>query len=393
MIFFCEINKTGQEHVMVNACFLHMISKYAGNQQLHLWVDKDHFKNYKQKPTNLITHYKKVIHPEKSNKLLWLLKLFCEMFMITEIVVKSKKVKASLVFFSSLSPVGNWYLSLLLPLLNRKTAFLVMMHGELELAKSHAWPKAIENFYGRLLRRCFKKNCVNRKFLLLGEVVFENVVEYGFLRKDQLIYIEHPYIFEDLHAKHLKIETPPIVFGHFGVAKLAKNSQLFFKLAKSMKDYIESGRVRFEVVGQVFDEMAPYVNSYVHYPESTNFLSRSEYNQKGINLNYSLFFYDEQAYEFTSSGAVLDAITFTTPIIALNIKLFDKVFESSDHCSPGFLFQDFEAMKAAMPEIVAKHEYNYKQMVECIASKKKLFEIDTQFIPFKNQLDEFILSN
>jgi hypothetical protein len=392
MIFFCEINKTQQEHVIINSCLLNMLGKKYFDDTINVWIDKTHFEYYQIKPTNIKTIYKRVIKPKKSNKIQWIFKFFSEILMISRIVFSAMINKPEIVFFSSLSPIGNFYLSLIIPFVNNKIKFMIVLHGELELAKSNNWNKEIENIYGKALRSSFKRKFKNRKFLILGASIYNNILKFGLLEREQMIYIDHPYIFPDIKNKREENGgRRPIVFGHFGVAKLTKQSQMFFKLAEAMKEYVLNGTVRFVVIGQVFEEIAPFINEYVSYEKNIDFISANDYSLKAMELDYSLFFYNEESYEFTSSGAVMDAIAYEKPIIALKIKSLEDLFYIHS-CVPGYLFDDFETMKNSMELVINEHNHNYINLVNCIKLKKKLFSVDAQFPSFKLQIDKFLIS-
>lgn len=392
MIFFCEINKTGEEHVMVNSCLLNMLAKGYPSEVIKVWIDKTHFANYQVQANNLKLVYKKVLQPLKSNKLRWIYKIVSEIFMINRIVFSAIISKAKIVFFSSLSPGANYYMSLILPLISKRIKFIITVHGEVELLRTNNNAKKINNIYSNLLRRSFKRSIKNRRFLILSSEIYNNVLKYGFLKPDEMICIEHPYIFPDMmeQADSPKVDRP-IVFGHLGVAKLAKQSHLLFKLADAMKEYVIKGLVRFVVVGQVFDELKPFINQYVSFQETNDFLSREDYDHQASALDYSLFFFNEQSYSLTSSGSIMDAIAYEKPIIALKTNFLQNIFDKNA-CAPGYLYTDFDAMASGMKKIIEEHQSNYENMVHCIKLKKDLFSMDTLFPSFKAQIDQFVIS-
>ncbi|WPU95800.1 hypothetical protein SNE25_09750 [Mucilaginibacter sabulilitoris] len=369
-----------------------MVSKTYPTDELNVWIDKTHFDHYQNVSLNLKVNYKKVIQPEKSNKIKWVLKLLSEMAMISQVVYSANKNNAKAVFFSSLSPVGNLYLSLIIPLANNSIKFVIALHGELELSKSNNWHKRIENIYGKALRSSFNKPIKNRKFLILSRIIYNNILKLSLLKPFQMMFIEHPYIFTDIALEQLGLgNTSPIIFGHLGVAKFAKQSQLFFKLAEAMKEYVINGVVHFVVVGPIFEEIKPYVNEFVSYNETADFISRDDYKVKASSLNYSVFFYDEESYELTSSGALMDAIAYEKPIIGLRIKLLETLFDVHS-CAPGYIFTDVENLFNSMKRIIEEHDLNYANLVDCIKSKKALFSTDAQFPSFKLQMEEFFVS-
>lgn len=389
-MYFCEINKTGEEHVMINTCLLNMLAKYRPSDNIEVWIDKTHFEHYRVKPQNLTYNYKHIIQPQKSNKLLWLRKLTAEIFLIGQIVYSAKANKARIVFFSSLSPVGNAFLSFILLFINSDTKFLVTLHGELELAKSHKWPKRIDNYYAAALRWAFRRDKRKLKYIILGEAIYNNVIQCKLLKANQLITIDHPYIFPEIPKTiNSGLKKKTIVFGHLGVAKLSKQSELFFELAALFKEMVLDGTIRFKIVGQVFEEMKPFINEYVEYESRTDFILGEDYQAGASEVDYAVFFYNEKSYQFTSSGALLDAIAYEKPVIGLKIDALTSLFEKQE-CKPGYLFDEFKQLRGSMHKIIAEHENMYDGMVNCMKQKKHLYSIETQLIGFKSQVNDFL---
>jgi hypothetical protein len=389
MIFFCEINKTGQEHVMINSCLLKIL--YLANQpdKLQVWADRLHLQHFIDKPEDLSYRYQNVIEPQKSNKFRWVAKLISEIVTILRIVISASRQNVKLVFFSSLSPVGNWILALIAPLVQNKIKFVVVMHGEMELAKTENRKKKIEQLYGNGLVNAFNKVRINIKYLILSEVIASNILDYKILRKEQMITMEHPYIFKNegssINIKH----SQPIVFGHFGVAKLNKQSELFFALADRYKELVNQGILKFQIIGQVFDELIPFTNEYVSYKKDDAFISRTEYDSLASEIDYALFLYDEKAYEFTSSGAVLDAISYEKPIISFNTKPF-LYLKNNSNCVQGYMYENFEQMSNSILNIISAHQAVYLDMSNCMRIHKKFYTIEAQYPLFKEQLDQYL---
>ena len=392
MILFCEINKTDQEHVMINSCLLKMISDYSRTQELELWIDKSHYQHFLFKPVGINIKYTTVVKPEKSNKLRWLWKIVSEIFIISNIILSALLKNVHLIFFSSLSPVGNWYLSFISSITPGRLKFVITMHGELTLASKTQHDKQIEGIYGRLLRNSFSRRNANVRYLLLNAVIRKNVIAKNLLNEDQIIYIEHPYMFSQTNNVITRKDNLPIIFGHLGVAKLDKHSEKFFRLAERFKDYVLNGTVQFIVVGQVLDDMNPFLNDYVLYQKSNEFISKEQYSIKASTLSYSVFFYDEDTYAFTSSGALLDSISYSTPILALKVETFNILF-SLENGDPGFLVDNYDEMCLLVEKLISKPHSEYINLVNSIEERKKFFTVEAQYSVLKTQLDNFLYNH
>jgi len=358
MIVWAEICRKDNEHAMFNVAMLNICCDvFSKEDRVVAFWDKGQFKiceSYLKNSPNLTIRKIAVVRPKKSDKLSWFVKLGLEIVIMLKVLLFARLKAARILFFTSLSPFSQYILNIILKILLKKTLVIIALHGELELVKGES-KKKIDKYLAFCLFRSFHSQIKNRKFLLLGHSIAKNAQRYGILTEDQIITIEHPYI---LPAKQLSIihedYTPKkLIFAHLGVAKLSKNSHLFFKLASEFRKEVKQGRVRFQIIGPVFKELQPFVNEFVDFSMNDQFLDRSSYEVLCANIDCALFFYDNKAYELCSSGALLDAIFFGKPVLGMENSYFKGLFSLIEH-KPGLLFQDFHGMVLHVKRLLNK---------------------------------------
>ncbi len=79
-------------------------------------------------------------------------------------------------------------------------------------------------------------------------------------------------------------------------------------------------------------------------------LDRKNFEGQIQSVHYAVFFHDNNAYQFTSSGSVYVAFNFEKPIIALRTDLFQSFFERAGKI--GFLCNDMDEMKTVVRNIL-----------------------------------------
>jgi hypothetical protein len=152
-----------------------------------------------------------------------------------------------------------------------------------------------------------------------------------------------------------------IILGHIGSMELArKNSDYFYLLAKNLSDLIDNGKLKFNTIGLITPPMLPIKNKWVDeivgnsQPNKPDYLTREEYESNVLKLDFALFFFKAPHYIFRASGAVIDAIAFETPIIALNHPFFNNLFEQVGQI--GYLCNDIAEMEAIIRKIANRDD-------------------------------------
>ena len=373
MIFFAELNKTDGEHTVINRCMLDMLCNIFKGQQVVFWGSRKHFENLtKGRDIQVNTHFVKVLAPKDGDKLHWIKKYAKEAKFILDILRNAKKQKVALLFFSSLSVFGSYAVKLLSSFFP-KVPIIITLHGELEYIKlSSNAPRSL-----RLMSVALKKTLYNLprniKVLVLGSFIKEQLIASNILNEDQIIAIEHPYHFAD--ALQYSERTIPS-FGHIGIAKRSKHSELFFKLAEFFREDILAGRVSFKIVGLVWKDLDGDTNSLVEYADTRNFLSRDVFEERMKEIDYAIFLYGDDHYSLTGSGALMDALSFHKPILCLRNRYFGRLYSTAP-AEPGWIFDHFEELKGKVKDIIAGQEiYSKEVMRQRFKDVKKMFSLE-----------------
>src|SRR5690554_1349519 len=108
MIFFCETNRTNGEHAFINGKLLLLIAKAFPDHTMQCYASSSHWKVLSDIigddcgcSFSAIT----VVEPKAKQKIRWIFKIFLECFTAIGLLKKAIKCHASLVFFSSMSPL------------------------------------------------------------------------------------------------------------------------------------------------------------------------------------------------------------------------------------------------------------------------------------------------
>lgn len=373
MIYFVEINKTHHEHEVVNGCLIEMLSTiYQGN--LVYIGSEAHFVNLNfRHKTKVQCNFVRVIPPKDGNKMQWIRKFIVEIASLIRVLNVAKRQNAELVFFSSLSVVANYVLSCVKPFRFKDIRVVVTLHGELELIKKPGGQSKIERLYGDILRNALDRSPANIKYLVLGQSIKDQVLKNNILKTDQVLTIEHPYVFPDVDAASYSYQVPS--FGHLGIAKRSKNSQMFFELADRFSTKVHAGGARFALIGRRWTDITLPPDSSVEYATSTEFLDRATYLNRLESIQYAVFFYDDEHYGMTGSGAIMDAIAFNKPIICLRNSYFANLFALTD-VQPGWIFNTFEELCDKVSQITDGRESStYAMQVDALKEIKEKFAL------------------
>ncbi len=378
MVYFCEINKTDQGHASINTALLSMLGNATGTERITCWVSSAHWKEMMPDAglmSRLDVNETNVLVPITSDKARWVRKLLVECRVLDSIFSRAKREKPKLIFFSSLSPLGNLFCSLLVKWKYPKQRVIITLHGELQLLKSKP-AKRVDRLYAFLLKRSFRMTAKSRQFLVLGENIETYLLSKGFVDENTVISVPHPCRMPspDLLPGPRMDSKKRTVFGHIGVAKRAKNSHLFFQLATYFKPAINSDEAMFVIAGPVLENVKNAANAYVDHSLAGEFMSEEEYRRRCQEMTYAIFMYEDREYELISSGAIMDAISFEIPILALRNTFFEQLFAQCKE-PPGKLLDSYDELIAEVGSIIADGGQN-ENMKNGIRELKEYYSID-----------------
>jgi len=375
MIFFAELFMTGGQHAPFNAAMLQVLSKAYPQEELIVYAANNHWKAIKAiDPAlgRLAFQARKVIPISTGNKRQWVKKLLNEAQQIHQLLRLANKQKPSLVCFAFLSPLGQWMLSNYLQFFYRRQRVLVFLHG-LEVLKSGMHTKFIDRCYRSLLKKAFHRKAPNKTYVVLTPGAKDYLLQRQYLAAQELLYLPHPAIFHPI-VQQAQPTDAPIIFGHLGIARLDKQSHLFFTLAAHFQQAVKAGKIRFEVIGPVLPEMKAHLNPWVSCPSDETLLTRAAYERACSAIHYAVFCYAKDTYELTSSGAILDAIAFRKPILALRNKSFEYLFNIAE-TAPGKLYPNFDELVIGIQELLKNHS-NYAAYEQAFVELQQYHSID-----------------
>ncbi|MDR1129677.1 MAG: hypothetical protein LBK96_01670 [Prevotellaceae bacterium] len=379
MIVVLELNQTGKSHVPVNSAFLKVIEGFPGNK-LCFFSEREHSRSVRQFPGNDVNvEY----HPFTQIKdfrlfpvreIISFLKLIQVLFF-----VRMKGVK--LLFITSISPPSHFVLKLLFPLF--KCRAVVTLHGELEFLRENK--KGFWKCWGKILKAslCFG-NSGDLKYLVLGEIIRNNLLQTVKLNPDSVLSIDHPFIYSDIKNKTL--DERHLRLGSVGVASLHKKSYRIFQLAEDFKEEIAGGRIRFEIVGRVLPNMHSHVNEYVDYSSENDLIDRDSFEDRAANLDYLLFFYDNDFYRLCSSGAFFDAVNFEKPVLAIKNDFFCYYFNRLGNI--GYLFDSETELSLKVKELLNDFPVEeYNRQAGNLKKAKEILSLSSISVSLYNQLN------
>lgn len=370
MIVVADFYRLGNEHVPVNACLLSIIASEYANEVIHFYAEEEHsisirrfLASKKLTVANISFHTHKAGSSESGGIRMVFSRINAEFFLLCKLSRLVKKEDNSIAFFLSLSSVNAIVQK---RFLFKKARSIVTLHGDVEFVRLNNG--FTRNFLGRCFRVAFRVKKENCHYLVLDNIIKDNLVKSGFLQTEEIIAIPHPYIFK-CTANSIEYK-PPFKIGHIGVASMEKQTFFLFEIAEKFKNAISTGQIEFSLIGRNENIETKQLNEFVSGANNRQMLSREDFENGIAQIHYSIFFYNDK-YQLTGSGAVLDAFNFEKPIIALNSELFVSLFARSGKI--GFLCRSVQEMEAVLLNILSGkiEETEYSAMQENMRSFKK----------------------
>lgn len=342
----------GYNHVMFNAAISMMIARIFKKNDVLFIAESTHVKHVSSNNAGIdnlsYRSFEEAPLPEsKVKKILpWIRKKIGDLLFIKRLYLETKD-SAQLVFFTCLSTTSLYYAGY--KFRNKKVKVVFVLHGEVEfIFKKDAG--VINRIKGRIYRAMLEKMGANGKCIALNAIVSAKLLERNIITADKIITIEHPIVERTILPHALNHDK--LIFGHIGSAMKKKNSGLFFSLANF---FHSAENVGFHLVGKVDQDLLQDLNDNVSVLSENNIsISQSEYENYIHELDYAVFTFDDNNYVLRVSGALMDAVLYQKPIIALKQEYISYLFETGGNI--GFLCEDIDEMKQLMAKLIKKEE-------------------------------------
>jgi hypothetical protein len=364
----------GYNHVMFNAAISMMIARIFKNDEVLFIAESTHVKHVSSNNEGISNlsyrSFEEASLPEnKVKKILpWTRKKIGDLLFIKRLY-KETKDNAAIVFFTCLSTTSLYYAGY--KFRNKKVKVVFVLHGEVEfIFKKDAG--VINEIKGRIYSAMLKRMGANGHCIALNQIVKEKLLAGNIVAADKIITIEHPIVEKTILPEGLN--NNEIIFGHIGSAMKKKNSGLFFSLAAFFKP---EARARFYLVGKADQDLLPDLNDNVKVlSENNTSISQTAYERYIHELDYAIFTFDNNNYVMRVSGALMDAVLYQKPVIALKQEYISYLFETGGNI--GFLCEDISEMKQLMTRLLQRDEVlisQYAQQQENLGRLKDQFSI------------------
>lgn len=203
----------------------------------------------------------------------------------------------------------------------------------------------------------------NLKYIVYGQSIKENALKMIPSLKDKLISIPHPYLWDSIQNE-TNVDNK-IGLGIIGRCHAFKTIPILKKLCEDLKSRSDKN---FELLfsGYIDDEQFyDYLNSldFVYKDGLSRTRTPDEVRNKIINkMTYALFTYNLGSYKYTASGAVMDALNFEKPIIALSNDYIKSYFDKYGNI--GYLCNSYEELLEKVSSVInnfPKEEYELQK--------------------------------
>jgi hypothetical protein len=249
-----------------------------------------------------------------------------------------------------------------------KKKILIFCHGEME--------GIVTELKGGFLHRtliwlCHKfflnpnvKISEGLHFSIMGEMIKKNLSEL--ISKDKIskfICVDHAYIFKK-NSLNTKKKFGLFSIGTVGVLNEAKGMSSFIEFVSKI-DPLYQKKLCVSVTGRIEGNTSVLKNLGIDFIEEEKIISRSDYNKRIENLDLLLFFYPNDSYKITASGAIMDAVFQQKSLLALNNDYFEYVFCKFGKF--GCLVDNIDVMLDKLYELIDENEritYSFKNIQE-----------------------------
>lgn len=289
--------------------------------------------------------------------------------------------KNTSVFYIYSNPLAFYFLQIF----NRfaKKDIYIVSHGELsfflknDLKKSRPW-----YWYTKLWNKGFRRSNtkMHLKYIVLGNSIKDNMIKLFPNLRDSLVIINHPYIFDSFSKGEVK--KSKIVLGVVGFMTKDKGLASLLDFSQRLSNEVFSQKLDIRVIGK--NPSLINVNKYPFISWSgTDVLPRNIFENKIKELDYLLFFYDEDTYKLTASGALFDALLFEKPSIYLSNDYFDDAIGNR---SIGYRCSSVDEMVKTVEKIIETGDAKYGDYVCNLRELKDKFSIKYNADLLKQQI-------
>lgn len=395
MVHIVDLGSTGSNHLLFNISMIKVLIEVFPFENFTFYAEREH--------QNLVSTYftsaerekfsfrQIASNPKSSSRIgktingLW--RTTKDSLFFTRLLWNVSKASSDVIFLCTahaLSFLSLKYLKKLYP----KVKVISTLHGETEYLyyAKNKWEKDMSYLYTRIFQ-CKSPNFI---YLTLNKISKRTLIADGYLTSEEVMEIDHPYIYSDLVATNTSQENSVVTIGHVGSLGVRKNAHLIYELAAKFQNQIDPNKPCFWAIGPIEDNALPFKNQFVtDFVSQTpgQYISRDTFEKKIRKIDYAIFFYSPEQFIYRASGAVQDVINYNKPMIVLKHPYFDYLFEVAGNI--GFICEDLGEMYSVIFRITNNDENlirQYKRQIENITAYKKRSNIKSIAIDFEHQM-------
>lgn len=330
---YADVYSYGTFHEMYNASSLKMFAcifdevMYYASPSSHKVV----LSILQEMPENV--SYKSVWTSNPKSRIGGILRYLIPVF--TSIFILFRMKKNDVVFFNYNALWAMWVINFIATYLKRRV--IITCHGEMEYLVNDTKLNFFSNKALHLFQSNTFKVAPTLYFCCLGENIKKNLRKIvGAPFKYKFISFEHTCIF----SKSVDKEENQDGIIRIGTVGGIRKEKGLFELMNFGKDLQTLGNMELYAIGRVFCDPKDLTESGIHFIEGADkrLLDRSEIDSALAQMDYLVFLYPKQSYNFIASGALFDAINSEKYILSLRNSYFDDFFEN--RAVVGKLFED-----------------------------------------------------
>lgn len=367
MILICEPVCYNYEHGEVNFSLLQLIN-LTYDEEIIFIGDSSHIEFIKNLQSNDL---KKVTFIYKNNPLIKgnkLNRVLSNFFYFKSIFLFAKNNKINRIFFSAVTIPGIINIKIF-SFFNQKCKINIIGHAIFEKLKLKNY-KQSSNYIHYIVKYFHPKNLI---YIFYGKGNHLKLLKNYKHLKNNIFSFDLPYIFKNNNL-NVKIDNK-ISIGSLGIARIDKGSLNFFHFAKEIKQIHKLTNIEFIQIGKVID--LPYLDfqNFIDFPSPNDSIAYENYLDYNQKINFSIYFYEYNAYSLTVSASFYDSIAFGKPVIAITNPFFDSYFKRFGDI--GYLVNNYEELIFLLKNLNNQFDMDrYKIQVNNILNAAKYLSIN-----------------
>ena len=369
MILAFEMTWTGTTHVPGNSAILQAVALAFPEQELRVFAAPSHLheletdrqlaarRNVRFSPIAVSAHYRSKTHIVSVRRFLR------ELATLWSGLRGSPRGDTCLVILLSATPTAIFAASWMSRLHAGRTAVQVILHGNLNditgwrprnpLTRAFDLRSALAAHHPSWLR-----------FVVLEPAIAEELAKEIPRAGRRTAVLPLPMNAAEFPEGPPLPLAAPLRIGYVGLATEAKGIGFFLDVATDFKAR-HGNRIEFHLVGSALrgtdlSRFAVLDNEvgHAHVP-------RADFVRQLASLHFVFLPYRKGYYERSASGALIDAITWLKPVIAIRLPLVERLYENAGDV--GYLCDSDEEMRQALESVLAGMDRaRYARQIEAL---------------------------